>query len=150
LTLAKKEKTVMKKLKLISALAVTGFITMSMGFPTDLTNGRITNKKEKKTCGTISRVVVMATAHPGRQIKNIEEKPVQELSISLTSEYSTITVKVFDAKGTLITKQKVSIEEFLGTSEQLSLPTGSTFVMFHEGIAYYFLEAGQMNLACFP
>jgi hypothetical protein len=134
----------MKKLKLIFALSITGFIAMSMGFPTDLTNDRIIDKNKKKTCAT-SHVVVMAAAHPGRQVNNVKKKPVYELSFPLASDYSTIIVKVFNAKGKLLTKQQVSSNEFLERSKELSLPTGSTFVMFHEGIAYYFLETGLKN-----
>ena len=135
----------MKKLKLILALSVTGFITMSMGFPTDLTNGRITDENEKKTCATVSEVVVMAIAHPGRKVRNRGERPVQELLLPPTADYSIITVKVFDAQGTLVSKQLMSIDEFLGRSEELSLPAGSSFVMLHEGIAYYFRETDRKN-----
>ncbi|QHT68197.1 hypothetical protein GXP67_16885 [Rhodocytophaga rosea] len=135
----------MKKLKLISTLIVAGLITMSMGFPTDLMNGRITDESEKENClfATVSNVVVMTTVEFGKT--NMRKKPIQELPTFHATEYSDITVKLFDPKGLLIMTQQISMDDFLASNEKSSLPNGSTFVMFHESTAYYFLEAGLMN-----
>jgi hypothetical protein len=133
----------MKKLESIFALLATGFITMSMGFPTDLMQERIISEKDKETCpfATVSNIVVRTTAELCK--KNIETESIEELSIP--SGNSVITVKVFDAKGVMVMKQQVSMDEFLGSSENLFLPAGSDFVMFHESTAYYFLEAGLIK-----
>jgi hypothetical protein len=135
----------MKKLKLILALSVTGLITMSMGFPTDLASGRITDKNETKPCPSVveSSVVVLTNANPVKKAGNPETTPIQPFS--LPSKNLTIIVKVFDARGKLVMTQQVDMEDFLRKSEKIFLPAGSTFVMLHESIAYYFLEAGLLN-----
>jgi hypothetical protein len=134
----------MKKLKLILVLTVIGFITMSMGFPADLTNERIRDESEKKDCllETESNVVVMSPAESGTTYT--QTKPIHNLSI-LPADYSVMTVKVFNSKGLLVMMQKISRDDFLASNENLALPKGSAFVMLHESTAYYFLEAGLMN-----
>ena len=137
----------MKTLKLFSLLVVTGFLTMSMGFPTDLTTGKNGQEKKSNTDPKKSHVVMAAAdVNKNNAIDAIaEDEPAQALSMPGLSNISKITVKVFDVKGSLIMKQEVSMDEFLSKSKAVSLPNGSTFVMFHENTAYYFLETGLLN-----
>ncbi len=128
----------MKTLKLFSILFLTGLLTMSMGFPTDLADK---NKKEKKSATETKH---KARKNPGaiKAFDVIEEEPVQALSMLVSSNTSRITVKVFDVKGMLVMKEEVNMNDFLSKSKKFALPNGSTFVMFHQNTAYYFLETG--------
>jgi hypothetical protein len=129
----------MKTLKLLSVLFMTGLLTMSMGFPTDLADK---NKKEKKS----AEAKRIEKKKPGiRVIELVEEEPVQALSMLVSSSTSKITVKVFDVKGVLVMKEEVSMNDFLSKNEKFALPSGSTFVMFHQNTAYYFMETGLLN-----
>jgi hypothetical protein len=132
----------MKTIKLFSLLVATGFITMSMGFPTDLTE----KGKDKDVNGCQeARVVTVADKKPAKVVlvDTVEEDPAQISNMPmLASKTDKITVKVFDVKGALVLNQEVSMNEFLAKDKKASLPNGSTFVMFHANTAYYFLEAG--------
>jgi hypothetical protein len=129
----------MKTIKLFSLLVATGFITMSMGFPTNLTE----KGKDNKEC-TSARVVKVAEKKPAKVVlvDTVEEDPAQFNTPAFASKSDKITVKVFDTKGALVLNQEVSMNEFLAKDKKASLPAGSTFVMFHANTAYYFLEAG--------
>jgi hypothetical protein len=136
--------TIMKTMKLFSLLVVTGFVTMSMGFPTDLAAVKSNAKKSPCQSSTPSHVVMLAKADISKDkgIEMVEEEPVQEMNMPVLPSNSKITVKVFDVKGSLVMNQQVTMDEFLSKSKTISLPTGSTFVMFYENTAYYFLETG--------
>ena len=142
-----KTNTIMKTLKLFSLLVVTGFVTMSMGFPTDLATVKSNGKKSPCQSSNPSHVVMLAKAdiNKGAAIETVEDEPVQEINTPMLPANSKITVKVFDVKGSLVMKQEVTMDEFLRKSKTVSLPNGSTFVMFYENTAYYFLETGLPN-----
>lgn len=133
----------MKTIKLFSLLAATGFLTMSMGFPINLTE----NKKDKAADACKEVVVVKAIeTKPAKVVlvDVVEEDPTQASSMPMTANSSgKITVKVFDIKGALVLNQEVNLNEFLAKDKKASLTNGSTFVMFHANTAYYFLEAGS-------
>jgi hypothetical protein len=132
----------MKTIKLFSLLAATGFLTMSMGFPTDLTE----KGKDKDATGcTEARVVKVAEKKPAKVVlvDMIEEDPTQATAVPMfAASTDKITVKVFDSKGNLVLNEQVSMNDLLAKDKKASLPAGSTFVMFQANTAYYFLEAG--------
>jgi hypothetical protein len=127
----------MKTIRLFSLLVATGFITMSMGFPTKLTEKANLER-------TSARVVRVVEKKPAKVVlvDTVEEDPAQFNTPAFASKSDKITVKVFDTKGALVLNQQVSMNEFLAKDKKASLPAGSTFVMFHANTAYYFLEAG--------
>jgi hypothetical protein len=130
----------MKTIKLFSLLAATGILTMSMGFPTNLTE----KGKDVETC-TEARVVDVPKKKPAKVVlvDTIEEDPALATTMPMfAASADKITVKVFDAKGALVLNELVSMTDFLAKEKKASLPAGSTFVMFHANTAYYFLEAG--------
>lgn len=90
----------MKTLKLFSLLVVTGFVTMSMGFPTDLATVKSNGKKSPCQSSNPSHVVMLAKAdiNKGNVIETVEDEPVQELNMPVLPSHSEITVKVFDVK----------------------------------------------------
>jgi hypothetical protein len=117
-------------------------MTMSMGFPTDLTEKG--KDKGADPCKE-ARVVKVSETKPAKVVlvETIEEDPAQAAGMPMfTTQSDKISVKVFDAKGALVLNQQVSMSEFLSKDKKASLPSGSTFVMFHANTAYYFLEAG--------
>lgn len=130
----------MKTIKLLSLLAATGLLTMSMGFPTDL--AEVTTNKKADAC-TEAKVLTISEVKPGKAVlvEAVEEEPVLE-AMPLVIKTDKITVKVFDVKGALVSNQEVNMNDFLSKSKQINLPGSSTFVMFHANTAYYFLEAG--------
>lgn len=132
----------MKTIKLLSLLATTGLLTMSMGFPTDLTERG--KNKDAKGC-TEARVIEVAEKNPAKVVlvDMVEEDPAQANAMPMFAAHADkITVKVFDAKGALVLNEEVSMNELLAKDKKASLPNASTFVMFHANTAYYFLEAG--------
>jgi hypothetical protein len=99
----------MKTLKLFSLLIITGFITMSMGFPIDIANGK--NKQGKTPAHT--------NANKSTAMQAVKaEEPIQQFTKLLFSTTSSITVKVFDVKGALVMKEEVTMDEFLGKSKK--------------------------------
>ena len=134
----------MKTIKLFSLLAATGFLTMSMGFPTDLTE----KGKAKKTNDCQEASIVRVTEKKPAKVvlvDTVEEDPAQVNMPMFATKSDKISVKVFDIKGALVLNQEVSMNEFLAKDKKAALPAGSTFVMFHANTAYYFLEAGLAN-----
>jgi hypothetical protein len=125
----------MKTIKLFSLLATSALLTMSMGFPTELTEVEATKKSEVK-------IMTVSEAKPGKAllVEAVEDEPILE-SIPLTSTFDKITVKVFDVKGALVLTKQVAMNDFLANNKQIELAGNCTFVMFHANTAYYFLEA---------
>ena len=130
----------MKTIKLFSLLVATGFLTMSMGFPTDLADTRI--NKEAEACNE-AIVTTVSEIKPGKvvMVDAVEDEPVEAMPMYAIKS-DKITVKVFDVKGALVLNQEVNMNDFLAKNNKVNLPGGSTFVMFHANTAYYFLEAG--------
>jgi hypothetical protein len=132
----------MKTIKLFSLLAATGFLTMSMGFPTNLTEKG--KSREAEGC-TEARVVNIPEKKPARVVPAdmVEEDPAQAVTMpGFAADSGKITLKVFNTQGALVLNEQVSMHAFLARDKKASLPAGSTFVMFHANTAYYFLEAG--------
>ena len=62
-------------------------------------------------------------------------KGKSELSVATANE---VLVKLFNADGELVFLQSVTMAEFMaGNFTRNCLPDGTTFVMFHDKIAYY-------------
>jgi hypothetical protein len=126
----------MKTLKLFSLSVITGLLTMSIGFPTEVAS-KLTILEEKP--GTVVR-----TANRSTIVEEVEEEPVLEAYLPVApADMNTIAVKVFDVQGSLVMQKQIPIEEFLTRGAKTVLPAHSTFVMYHNGTAYYFLEAGS-------
>lgn len=132
----------MKTLVITSALVLTGLTAMSMGFPTNVTDGNEPARKADLACRPqpVAQVADLPTVQPVFFLEETEEAPVQ-LATPVSGNLSSITVKVFDVTGKLVMKQVVSMDEFLSQRKTI-LPASSTFVMFHQNVAYYFQEAG--------
>ena len=125
----------MKTLKLFSLSIVTGLLTMSMGFPTEVAS-KLTILEEKP--GTVVR-----TAQGSTIVDVVEEEPILEAYLpSAPVDANTILVKIFDIQGSLVMQKSFTIEEFLTRGVKTSLPANSIFVMYDHNTAYYFLEAG--------
>lgn len=124
----------MKTIRIFFSLLLAGVTTMSMGFPAELTytTNRLAEQPVKEANSENTKKAAALDV--------VEDEPVLETSVP-TAERA-ITVKVFDVKGSLLMQKKVSMDEFLSKSVKVGLPSNTTFVMYHQNTAYYFMETG--------
>ena len=128
----------MKTFKLFSLSIITGLLTMSMGFPTELARRTIILDEKPGT--------VVRTANGSTIVDVVEEEPILEAYLpSAPADANTIMVKVFDVQGSLVMQKSFTIEEFLTRGVKTSLPANSIFVMYDHNTAYYFLEASSVQ-----
>lgn len=126
----------MKTLKLFSLSIITGLLTMSMGFPAEVTSKLIILEEKP---GTMVKTVNGSTI-----VDVVEEEPVLEAYMPVApANQNTMVVKVFDAKGTQVIRKQISKDEFLSKGAKAHLPANTTFVMYDNNTAYYFLETGS-------
>ena len=127
-------------------------LSMGMGFPDIILEKdlpKVAKQKEvkkvvTKSTNTSTREAVYCTkAEKPLKSKPAQQKPVQTVcpSISAVNTLKDIYLKLFDKKGNLLLIENIKVEEFLSKNHpSLSLPAGSTFVMFYGNTAYYYIE----------
>lgn len=136
------------KLQLFSLATVLSVMGTGMGFPTKLADGGKT--EAKKISSTCQKTVITApkvTKGDPTFVAMAEEDPEQGMDLPTLKSLATntITLKVFDVKGQVVLEKEVNMDEMLGKRKEAQLPKGSTFIMFHNNIAYYFLDADLAN-----